>query len=196
MRATTVTIRKAGADDILAIRALQERSLRVLGSGHYAPDELAAFVGQFGTMDFGIVDEGHFFLATDSIGTFAGTGGWSQRRPGYLRGEGADAAPGTATVRGVFVNPTATRMGIGSAVMRHIEADAASHGMRSLGLTATFSGVALYEALGYRERGRRAIGLGSGLSFGCVDMEKELPACDAATSPSLTGERPPPRLSS
>ncbi len=172
MPANTLDIRKAGRDDIPAIRTLQERSLRVLGDGHYAPDEVALFIARFGTMDFTIIEEQHFFLATDAGGAPVGTGGWSQRQPGYQGGQGAAAAPGTATVRGVFVDPAATRMGIGSAIMRHVEADAREHGIRTLALTATLSGIALYRALGYRERRRRAIELGGGLSFGCADMDK------------------------
>ena len=169
---STVDIRKAASDDIPAIRTLQERSLRVLGDGHYAPDEVASFIMRFGTMDFTIVEEDHFFVATDASGVAVGTGGWSQRPPGYQGGQGSAAAPGTATVRGVFVDPDATRMGIGSAIMRHVEADARAHGIRTLALTATLSGIALYRALGYRERRRRAIDLGGGLSFGCADMDK------------------------
>lgn len=168
----TIDIRKARRPDIPAIRTLQERSLRVLGDGHYTPAELASFIMRFGTMDFTIVEENHFFLATDGRGTTVGTGGWSQRQPGYQGGQGAAAAPGTAIVRGVFVDPAATRMGIGSAIMRHVEADARAHGIRTLALTATLSGIALYRALGYRERRRRAIDIGGGLSFGCADMDK------------------------
>ncbi len=182
----TITIRTAQAADIPAIRAMQEKSMRVLGGNHYTPDEIAAFVAQFGTMDFAVVREGHFLVATDQNGSLLGSGGWSRLAPGYQRGSGA-ASPrrDIATVRGVFVDPGATRNGIGTTIMRHTEADAARHGVSMLKLTATLSGVALYEALGYRETARRAIDLRDGLRFGCVDMEKQLekrvaPASDRA----------------
>lgn len=149
--------------------------MRALGDGHYGPDEIATFIEQFGTMDFSVVREGHFFVATDRRGNLLGSGGWSRLPPGYQRGvASATASPEIATVRGVFVDPAAARTGVGTAVMRHAEADAAEHGVTTFRLTATLSGVALYEALGYREQERRAISLRGGLSFGCVDMEKRL----------------------
>lgn len=170
-----IAIRAAEAADIPAIRAMQEHSMRVLGGRHYATDNIAAFVEQFGTMDFAVVREGHFLVATDQRGRLLGSGGWSRLAPGYQRGsEAASPRHDIATVRGVFVDPAAARNGIGAAIMRHAEADAAEHGISMLRLTATLSGVALYEALGYRETARRAIELRDGLRFGCVDMEKQL----------------------
>jgi GNAT superfamily N-acetyltransferase len=171
----TIEIRAAQAADIPAIRSMQERSMLVLGGKHYAPDSIAAFVEQFGTMDFAVVEEGHFLVATDQHGGLLGSGGWSRLAPGYQRGSGAASTPrDIATVRGVFVDPAAARNGIGAAIMRHAEADAAKHGISMLRLTATLSGMALYQALGYQETARRAIELGENLSFGCVDMEKPL----------------------
>lgn len=170
----SITIRTAVAADIPSIRALQERSMRELGGKHYTPDELALFIARFGTMDFGVVEEGHFFVAMDADGIACGTGGWSRRRPGYQSGRRAEEPAQAATVRGVFVDPTAARRGIGSALMRHIESDAAAHGIATLKLTATLSGEALYATLGYREIARRAIDLPGGRGFGCVDMEKAL----------------------
>jgi GNAT superfamily N-acetyltransferase len=168
-----IAIRVAQAADIPAIRAMQEHSMRVLGGDHYAPDEIAAFVEQFGTMDFAVVREGHFLVATDQRGHVLGSGGWSRLAPGYQCGSGAVSPQrDIATVRGVFVDPAAARRGIGSAIMREVEADAAERGITLLRLTATLSGVALYEALGYRETARRAIELRDRLSFGCADMEK------------------------
>lgn len=180
MPANILDIRKADMDDVPAIRTLQERSLRVLGNGHYTPEEVALFIDRFGTMDFAVLEEDHFFLAADGSGRPVGTGGWSQRQPGYQGGQKALAAPDIATVRGVFVDPGATRRGIGSAIMRHVEADARAHGIRTLSLTATLSGIALYRALGYRERRRWTIELGGGLKFGCADMDKVVRTAAAA----------------
>lgn len=149
--------------------------MRVLCGSHYTPDEIETFVEQFGTMDFAVVEEGHFLVAADDRGKLLGSGGWSRLPPGYQRGIGSASAPrDIATVRGVFVDPAATRNGIGATIMRHTEADAARHGVSMLRLTAMLSAVALYEALGYRQTARRAIELRDGLSFGCLDMEKRL----------------------
>jgi GNAT superfamily N-acetyltransferase len=175
MSTGTITIRTAQTADIPAIRAMQEHSTQVLCSGYYAPDEIEIFVEQFGTMDFAVVEEGHFLVAADNRGKLLGSGGWSRLPPGYQRGIGAASPPpDIATVRGVFVDPAAARNGIGTAIMRHTEADAARSGVSTLKLTAMLSAVALYKTLGYRETARRAIELRDDLSFGCMDMEKRL----------------------
>ena len=173
-RAAAPVIRLACAADIAAIAALQLRSMQALGSAHYTAAALAAFLDRFGTMDFAVIGEGHFFVACDEGGNLLGTGGWSRLAPGYQQGAAAGGAAGAPTVRGVYCDPAMARSGIGSAIMRHIEADAARHGVATLKLTATLSGVALYARLGYRELRRQSIDLGDGGAFGCVDMAKRL----------------------
>ncbi len=88
---TGFVIRAAGAADIAELRAMQLRSMRALGGAFYATDVLATFVATFGTMDFSVIAEGHFFVAVAPDGGLAGSGGWSQQPPGYGRGDGAKA---------------------------------------------------------------------------------------------------------
>ena len=58
-------------------------------------------------------------------------------------------------------------------MMRLIEDDAAANGVDRLSLTATLSGVPLYVALGYTEKGRRVLDIGE-VSFESVLMERRL----------------------
>lgn len=155
--------------------------MRALGAAFYDAMSLAAFIERFGTMDFSIVGEGHYFLAASGDGVVLGSGGWSRQMPGYQH-EARQALPDPrgATVRGVFTDPAFARQGIGRAIVRQVEIDAAEHGIMRLELTATLSGVAFYEALGYATVERRSIDLGNGLSFGCADMVKSLAAFAAA----------------
>lgn len=173
-RAAAPVVRLACPADIPSIAALQLRSMQALGNAHYPAAALAVFLDRFGTMDFAVIDEGHFFVAHDEDGNVLGTGGWSRLAPGYQQGVPPHPRPDAPTVRGVYCDPGMARSGIGSAIMRHVEADAARYGFAALKLTATLSGVALYARLGYRELGRRSIDLGDGLAFGCVDMAKRL----------------------
>lgn len=175
------TIRKAGEADLPALKLMQDRSMRALGAAFYDAATLAAFIDAFGTMDFSVVAEGHYFVATDRAGAVLGCGGWSRQMPGYQRDvKPVPVDPRAATVRGVFTDPAFARQGIGRAIMRQVELDAARHGIMRLDLTATLPGVALYEALGYATVERRSIDLGNGLSFGCADMVRSLAAFAAA----------------
>lgn len=181
MSACKHIVRPAANADIPALSAMQERSMWVLGAGYYAPEVIAAFMSEIGTMDEAVVAEGHYFIACDRRGAFLGSGGWSQLVPGYARNAPKGAlAPNTATVRSVFVDAAAARQGVGTAIMDRVEADARLHGMTLLRLAATLSGVPFYRALGYCPRGRRHFMLSTGARFECLEMEKPLASLRAA----------------
>lgn len=169
------TIRHARPADIPAIRAMQERSMWILGGLFYSDDEVAGFLTQYGTMDDAVVAEGHFFVAENHAGKILGSGGWTRRRPGYAIGLGkspeAEALP---TVRSVFVEPAAARRGVASSIMARVERDAIDHGVRELALTATLSGAALYERLGYLAQKRERLALNNSSGFACLRMTKRI----------------------
>ncbi|HLV85293.1 MAG TPA: GNAT family N-acetyltransferase, partial [Devosia sp.] len=163
---------------IPAIREMQARSMWTLGADFYTRAEIANFMEAFGTMDNAIVIEGHFFIAEDPGGAILASGAWSRVRPGYAAGMSArEPAADIPTVRSVFVDPAIARRGVGSAIMRCVEYDAASHGVRLLGLTATLSGVPLYERLGYQVQEVTRINFSDKTRFGCVKMRKPLADC-------------------
>lgn len=169
-------IRHARPDDIPVIRAMQDRSMWGLGGNFYTASEIAGFLTEFGTMDDAIVAEGHYFVAEDHRGAILGSGGWARSRPSYANALGAgDPAADDPTVRSVFVDPAAARRGIGSTIMLRTEQDAAERGIRSLRLTATLSGVALYESLDYRTEEATELKLPNQTRFACVRMAKRLP---------------------
>jgi predicted N-acetyltransferase YhbS len=169
------TIRHARPADIPAIRAMQQRSMWVLGGEYYSDDEIAGFLTQYGTMDDAIVEEGHYFVAENRAGKILGSGGWTRRRPDYARGLGVrHETEDMPTMRSVFVDPAAGRRGIASSVMARVERDAVEHGVRELALTATLPGAALYERLGYLGRERAQLALQNDATFACVRMTKRL----------------------
>jgi GNAT superfamily N-acetyltransferase len=168
-------IRNARQTDIPAIRAMQERSMFVLGGDFYEASEIASFLTEFGTMDDAIVDEGHFFVAEGDRGAILGSGGWSRCRPSYANGLGLGGQTADRpTVRSVFVDPAAARRGVASAIIRRTERDAVEHCIQTLHLTATLSGVALYEHLGYRAEEATAVCLSNQTRFACVRMAKRV----------------------
>jgi GNAT superfamily N-acetyltransferase len=169
------TLRLARPADIPAIKAMQRRSLSVLGGRFYSDDEVAGFLAQYGTMDDAVVAEGHFLLAEDQAGKILGSGGWTRRRPGYARGLArspeAEALP---SVRSLFVDPAAARRGVASSIMARVERDAIDHGVRELALTATLSGVAFYLRLGYLALGSERLSLSNGSELACIRMTKRI----------------------
>lgn len=184
-------IRLARPADIPVIRAMQERSMWVLGGNYYTSNEIANFLTLCGTMDDAVVEEGHYFVAEDHGGAILGSGGWSRSRPRYADADvtvASEAVAAAPTVRSVFVDPAAVRRGVASAIMFRTEQDALEHGIDTLHLTATLSGVALYGALGYQTEEATKLSFPDRSCFDCVRMRK-----------SLTRQRgraaPPPRIS-
>lgn len=180
-----IYIRRAQMIDIAGMRAMQERSMRIIGRPYYAEDVLETFLRKVSTMDDAVVAEGHYFAAIDIAGNYVGSGGWSRRAPGYsAHGDSASLSPDSraenALVRSVFVDPDRARAGIGSGLMRHIEQDAYRHGVRDLRLMATLSGVDFYHARGYLATGSGQIDLGDNICFGYVEMAKFLIGEDVA----------------
>jgi GNAT superfamily N-acetyltransferase len=168
-------VRLAHAGDIPAIRAMQERSMWVLGSEFYTENEIANFLTLFGTMDDAVVGEGHYFVAENHGGGILGSGGWTRSRPRYADAPAAgEAVADVPTVRSVFVDPAAIRRGIASAIMLRTERDAREHGVDTLHLTATLSGVALYEAFGYQTEEATELRFPDQSRFECVRMRKSL----------------------
>ena len=168
-------IRHARPADIPEIRAMQERSMWVLGGDFYSSSEIANFLALCGTMDDVVVEEGHYFVAEDHHGAMLGSGGWSRSRPRYAKSAAAtETTVPKPTVRSVFVNPAAARRGIASAIMLRTEQDALEHGVDSLHLTATLSGFALYKASGYQTDEATALTFLDESRFECVRMSKSL----------------------
>ncbi|MHA6298085.1 GNAT family N-acetyltransferase [Devosia sp. CAU 1758] len=184
-------IRHARVSDIPVIRAMQARSMWRLGADFYTEAEIANFLNIFGTMDDALVIEGHFFIAEDPGGAIRASGAWSRAKPGYATGMTATGPTAAMpTVRSVFVDPAIARRGVGSAIMRCVEDDAAFHGVRLLGLTATLSGVPLYERLGYLVQEVTQINFPDETRFGCVRMTKALTmSAEAVSGPDQNGIR-------
>lgn len=168
-------IRRAERRDIGRMRAMQERSMRTLGSAFYSQDEIEAFLTHSGTMDDAVVDEGHFFVAENADGKIVGTGGWSRLRPGYAAAGGSDSEC-NATVRSMFTDPDFARRGIATAIMARTEADAVFAAVGVVRLTATLSGLSLYENYGFRACREIELRYPGDVRFGGVEMVKRIGA--------------------
>ena len=176
---SAVSLRQATHADVPSLQRLIEASVRTLGVRHYTPAQIEASLEHLFGVDRQLIEDGTYVVAT--VGpTIVGAGGWSRRKTPFggdqatdVRDAGwRDPAVDPAVIRAFFVHPDWTRCGIGRALLRHCEADAAAEGFTCFELTATLSGHAFYRDAGYRDTDTISIPLIDGLVLEAVAMLK------------------------
>lgn len=173
-----IEIRLAETADLPALRAMQERSLRVLGQPYYTATQIEHFISRVGTMDEYLVTD-RTYLVAEMDGELLGSGGWTTRMPGYARNS-ADAHlyadRSRVTVRSVFVEPLIARQGVGRRIMNAVENGIRGEGFHKVELGATDSGLSFYQAIGYHGLRGLQVDLGDGVNFRITVMQKFLAA--------------------
>ncbi|PYR28849.1 MAG: hypothetical protein DMF92_13215 [Acidobacteria bacterium] len=104
-----------------------------------------------------------FFVAVGQIDNDSAVLGFATHRIDDARDGGS-----------VYVRGLATRRGIGSALLRMVEAHAIGQGATSIHVEASLAGVEFYKANGFEEVGRGDTLLASGRPIACVFMRKTL----------------------
>jgi GNAT superfamily N-acetyltransferase len=172
------SLRVARRDDVPALTALIERSVRALQSRDYGPDELAAALASVYHVDTALIDDGSYYVIEFGRGP-AACGGWSRfamlhggdRRPG--RDERLDPALDAARIRAFYVDPDYARRGVGTRLLAACEDAARAAGFRRFELGATVTGERFFEKRGYAAVERVEIPLPNGLSLPIVVMRKD-----------------------
>ena len=178
------SIRAARLDDVAALDALIEASVRALQVGDYAPSVIeGALVHALG-LDRQLIEDGTYFVAETADGSMVGCGGWSWRQKlcgsDHLPGESLGCGSAVATdgqyakIRAIYVHPGWARRGLGSLILKHVEGEAEAAGFRLLEMGSTLTGVPLYSLRGYRETERMGIALPNGETLAVVRMVKAL----------------------
>ncbi len=179
--APTFALRLATENDIPALHALIEASVRGLQAGDYTPAQIEGALGTVLGLDTQLIRDRTYFVAeaAEANGGIAGCGGWSKRRTlfGADRGPGRepellDPASEAAKVRAIFVHPAFARRGLGSLILAHVEAAAVAAGFRRFEMGSTLTGVPLYTLKGYAEVERIAVPLTNGEHLPIVKMVK------------------------
>lgn len=170
-----LVIRRATSADRTEIRELQVRSMRVLGTAYYSGRAIEAFIAEIGTMDDYLIDDQRYLVALEG-NRIVGTGGWSTRRPSYDRSNSnpINMTKPRATVRSLYVHPNNAKRGIGRQMMSTIEAEIRDNGFCRAHLTATLSGVPLYERMHYVPLDTVSISLSDDIEFRGLGMMKLL----------------------
>jgi GNAT superfamily N-acetyltransferase len=177
-------LRLATEDDIPALHALIEVSVRGLQAGDYTPAQIEGALGTVLGLDTQLIRDRTYFVAESLIqdGTerkLAGCGGWSKRKTLF----GADRGPGreselldpvtdAAKVRAIFVHPDFARRGLGSLILATVEDAAREARFRRYEMGSTLTGVPLYRLKGYVEVERIAVPLHNGEALPVVKMVK------------------------
>lgn len=167
--------RKASMAEAPEIRAMQERSMRALGTRIYSKAAVERFIEIVSTMDDAVIAEGHYFVAVTPEGQIIASAGWSRQAPPFAVETGGDRS-GVGAVRSVFVDPHYAGRGVASTLMQVTEWDAIFHEVRRLGVVATLGAVPLCRRLGYAPVSASTFDLGDDTGFALVNMEKQLPA--------------------
>ena len=178
-------LRPAVEEDLPALHTLIAASVRGLQAADYTPAQIDGALGTVLGVDTQLIRDQTYFVAEpqeNAIGgspVLAGCGGWSRRKTlfGADRGPGRepdllDPAQDAARIRAIFVHPRFARMGLGSMILAHVEAEAVAAGFRRFEMGSTLTGVPLYLLKGYVEGERIAVPLGNGESLPVVRMTK------------------------
>lgn len=180
---TDFHLRLATGEDVPALHALIEASVRGLQAQDYTPAQIEGALGTVLGLDTQLIRDQTYFIAEafdQNLGTLsAGCGGWSMRRTLF----GADAGPGrepellnpateAAKVRAIFVHPLFARRGLGSLILATVEEAARAAGFRRFEMGSTLTGVPLYRLKGYIETERIAVPLPNGEALPVVKMVK------------------------
>ena len=172
--------RLATPDDIEAISALMQQSVRELFPRFYDARQTATALVHIAQLDTVLVEDGTYYVH-EAGGEIVACGGWSRRN--RLHAGAGDAQdddrlldPRTepARVRAMFVRGDWTRRGLGRAILESCERAARAEGFTTLALMATLPGEPLYRAYGFAETGRVMVRSPDGVELEGVTMERPI----------------------
>ena len=175
-------LRLATEDDLPALHAVIEASVRALQAGDYTPAQIEGALGTVLGVDTQLILDRTYYLAetTDEPARIAGCGGWSRRKTLFGADRGPNRAPDlldprtdAAKVRAIFVHPEFARQGLGSLILATVEEAAREAGFTRFEMGSTLTGVPLYQLKGYVEVERIAVPLANGESLPVVRMVKD-----------------------
>ena len=182
-------LRLATPDDIPAIRALIDDSVRGLSREVYTREQIESGLKYvFGPDSQLIADRTYYVIDSPrdaqraTRDALAAAGGWSFRKTHYggdqmKHGDDPVIDPATepARIRAFFVHPDFARQGLGRRLFEACAQAARARGFRSLTLSATLPGVPLYMACGFVPGERKDVLLPDGVSLPVIPMTRDLP---------------------
>jgi putative acetyltransferase len=166
MKIVRVETRRALPSDADAIAVAHRDSIRSIGPRFYPPNVVDDWQeGLTGDVYVKAMDRGEvFFIAVGPI----------DGEPVVLGFASDYCIEGSQHGTSVYVRGCAARQGVGSALLRLAEREAAARGATSVRIEASLAGVEFYKANGYDELASGETRLMSGRPIACVFMRKLL----------------------
>jgi N-acetylglutamate synthase-like GNAT family acetyltransferase len=173
-------IRKASYEDIPALEALIQNSVKNLQATYYSREQMDGALGTVFGVDSQLIKDSTYFIA-EVESNIVGCGGWSQRKTFFggdkvqnKEDELLDPVHEPARIRAFFVHSSWARRGIGSKIMAACEAAAIDVGFSRLELVATLAGEPLYKAHGFYDIEHFKISLPNGTYLPVIRMLKHI----------------------
>lgn len=179
----SIRIRLATSEDAPTLREVIEASVRGLQADFYSPAQIEGALTSVYGVDSQLIADGTYFAAVDDAvhGAIAACGGWSKRKTLFGGDQYAgrldsllDPVRDAAKIRAFFVRPEYARRGVGTLILDACESAAISAGFTRLEMGATLSGVAFYEAKGYRAIEAVEVPLVNGATLPILRMGKTI----------------------
>ena len=160
-------IRRAAPADAEAICAVHVASIRGLCAGHYTAAQIDAWAGgKRPELYARAMEQGEAMFVAELLPPAAGGAG-SATVIGIGTAQGGE-------VRAVYVHPDHVGRGVGSALLKAVEAHARAEGISVLRLHSTLNARSFYAAYGYQDEGEAVFPLRPGVELPCVKMSKRL----------------------
>lgn len=129
-----VSIREARPEDAQSVRDVHAASIRALGRFHYDEQQIDSW-SDLDDVEYPITEEDTYVVVAEEDGIIVGFGEMD------LDG---------GQLRAIYVSPAESRRGVGTALLRELEAVAQANGLDELHLSASLNAVPFYEHHGYR----------------------------------------------
>ncbi len=173
-----IDFRLATEEDLEDIEALMKRSMRILGQGHYSPQQIESCCQYVCVPELQLIlDQTFFVVVLDK--RIVGCGGWSFRKTLYAgpskssqEAEILNPEKDQARIRAMFIEPSESGKGIGSLILAQSEKAAQECGFRSGVLGATLSGLSFYKSKGWSLLEKEFVTLPDGIVIEVITMEK------------------------
>jgi GNAT superfamily N-acetyltransferase len=188
---TGFRIRPALINEVPAMNALIEASVRRLQAEDYSESQRESALATVFGVDTQLVEDGTYFVVeTESVQDqspaagaspqIVGCGGWSKRKTLYgadqwtdRKDELLDPAQDAAKIRAFFIHPDWARRGIGTMLLEACENAARAAGFKRFEMGATLTGAKLFGARGYLAVRQLSVPLRNGQSLPVIHMEKQ-----------------------
>jgi GNAT superfamily N-acetyltransferase len=180
-------LRLARAEDVPALGALIEASVRGLQAQDYTSSQLESALKVVYGVDTQLIADGTYFAVEAISDTpqdktiLVGCGGWSKRKTLYGGDQWGgrqdsllDPKHDAAKIRAFFVHPEWARRGIGGLILEACESAAKAAGFTRLEMGATLTGVPFYQAKGYTRLEDQSVPLKNGDTLPIVRMAKRI----------------------